>query len=152
MKAWQIRLSSLRRIAFDSNALIYFLEDREPYSTYVAQAVALMDRGHALGFVSTIVEMEILVKPIRERDASAHDRAEIFLRERPNLNVRAVDRLIARRAADIRARTRLAPLDAIIVATGLEERCDAIVGNDSMIASRSRDVGIPYIYLDDYVS
>ena len=38
---------------------------------------------------------------------------------------------------------------AIIVATALEERCDAIIGNDSIIASRL--TGIPYLYLDDYV-
>lgn len=108
-----------------------------------------MERGHALGVISTIVEMEILVKPMRERDDSAHDRAETFFRQRPNLSVRAVDRVVARRAADLRARTRLLPLDAIIVATGVEERCDAIIGNDSMIASRN--LGIPYLYLDDYV-
>jgi len=40
-------------------------------------------------------------------------------------------------------------MDAIIVATGLEDRCDAIVGNDSLIAARSQS--IPYLYLDDYV-
>ena len=150
MTTWQAQLSSFRRICFDSNALIYFLEEREPYAGLVAQGIALMELGYALGFLSTIVEMEILVKSIRERDTVAHDRAETFLRGRANLTVRSVDRIVARRAAEVRARTHLAPLDSIIVATGLEERCDAIIGNDSMIASRP--VGIPpYLYLDDYV-
>ena len=148
--AWTNKLASLRRIAFDSNALIYFLEDREPYATFVAQAITIVESGRALGFISTVVEMEMLVKPIQQRDDDAHDRAETFLRTRPNLSVRSVDRVIARRAANVRARTRLRPMDAIIVATGLEERCDAIIGNDSMIASRI--VGIPYLYLDDYVT
>ena len=74
---------------------------------------------------------------------------EIFLRQAPNLAVRSVDRVIARRAAHVRAQTRLSPMDAIIVATALEERCDAIIGNDSIIASRS--IGIPYLYLDDHI-
>ena len=98
---WENQISSLRRVAFDTNALIYF------------------------------------------------DKAEIFFRDTHNLAIRAVDRVIARRAAEVRARTRLEPLDSIIVATALEERCDAIIGNDSIIASRP--TGIPYIYLDDYV-
>ena len=146
---WENQLLALRRIAFDSNSLIYFLDDREPYVSYVAQAIAMIENGQALGFISTIVEMEILVKPLQERDRSAYDRAETFLRGRPNLTVRSVDRLVARRAADVRARTGLKPPDAIVVATALEERCDAIIGNDSIIASRQ--TGIPYLYLGDYI-
>ena len=95
---WMNQLASLRRIGFDSNALIYLLEDREPYA---------------------------------------------------DLRVRSVDRTVAQRAARVRAQTRLDPLDAIIVATALEERCDAMIGNDSFIASRS--IGIPYLYLNDYI-
>ena len=146
---WQNQLSSLRRIGFDTNALIYILEDREPYATYVSQAFRLMERGHLVGVISTIVELEILVKPMRDRDDDAQDRVETFLQQRPNLSIRPVDRMIARRAANIRARTRLLPMDAIIVATAVEERCDAIIGNDSMMAARTTD--IPYLYLNDYV-
>ena len=146
---WENQISSLRRVAFDTNALIYFLEAIEPYEPYIARAVANLEAGQTLGFVSSVVEMELLVKPIREGNAGARDKAEIFFRGTHNLAIRAVDRVIARRAAEVRARTRLEPLDSIIVATALEERCDAIIGNDSMIASRP--TGIPYIYLDDYV-
>ena len=102
-----------------------------------------------VGVISTIVELEILVKPMRDRDDDAQDRVETFLQQRPNLSIRPVDRMIARRAANIRARTRLLPMDAIIVATAVEERCDAIIGNDSMMAARTTD--IPYLYLNDYV-
>lgn len=109
----------------------------------------MMESSQAIGFISTVVEMELLVKPIREGDNIARDKAELFLRGTHNLAVRAMDRIVARRAANLRARTRLASLDAIIVATALEERCDAIIGNDSYIASRP--TGIPYLYLDDYV-
>ncbi len=147
---WTEELGSLHRIGFDSNALIYFLERRPPYSSYVAQVIAMMERGQMTGFMSTIVEMELLVKPLRERDAAGRDRIETFLRQQRNLAVRPVDRVVARRAAHVRARTRLAPLDSIVVATALEERCDAIIGNDSLIASRN--LGIPYLYLNDYVT
>lgn len=147
---WMNQLAPLRRIAFDSNALIYFLEDRQPYVNYVAQAVSLMDSGQAIGVISTIAEMELLVKPMREQNTVSLGRIEIFLQQQHNLNVRSVDRIVAQRATEVRARTRLAPLDSIIVATALEEQCEVIIGNDSVIASRA--LGIPYLYLDDYIS
>lgn len=147
---WMNQLAPLRRIAFDSNALIYFLEDRQPYVNYVAQAVSLMDSGQAIGIISTVAEMELLVKPMREQNTVSLGRIEIFLQQQHNLNVRSVDRIVAQRAAKVRARTRLAPLDSIIVATALEEQCEVIIGNDSVIASRA--LGIPYLYLDDYIS
>ena len=143
------QLAPLRRIGFDSNALVYLLEGRQPYAGYVAEIIAAMERGQTRGVLSTIVEMELLVKPLRDRNVGAQDRIELFLRQMPNLSVRPVDRVVARRAAELRARTNLSGLDAIIVATCLEDRCDAIVGNDSVIASRH--LGIPYLYLDDYV-
>ena len=146
---WANQLSAMCRICFDSNALIYFLEGQQPYCSYVAQAVAMMENGRAIGVASTVMEMELLMKPLRDGDIFGREKIEIFLRQQHNLLIRPVDRLVARRAAVVRARTRLAPLDAIMVATALEERCEAIIGNDAVIASRP--VGIPYLYLDDYV-
>ena len=148
--AWTNQLAPLRRIAFDSNALIYFLENKLPYVSYVAQAVSMMDSGQAIGVMSAVAEMELLVKPMREQNTVSLARIEVFLQQQHNLVVRSVDRIVAKRAAEIRARTRLAPMDSIIVATALEERCEVIIGNDSVIASRT--LGIPYLYLDDYIS
>ncbi len=50
----------------------------------------------------------------------------------------------------VRAVNRLTIPDAIIVAKGLEKRCEAIIGNDYGVASRP--LGIPYLYLEVYIS
>jgi len=76
--------------------LIYLLEGRQPYAAYVAEITTAMERGYVTGFISTIVEMELLVKPVREQDIAARDRIEIFLRQMPNLVVRPVNRVVAR--------------------------------------------------------
>ena len=148
---WKSRTSSLRKVAFDTNALIYYLERTEPYFEHVAMVITLMEAGQIAGVISTVAEMELLVKPMRDRDAAARDKAEAFLRGTPNLAVQLVDRVVARRAADVRARTSLPAVDSIIVATALEQRCEAIIGNDAAIASRADYVGIRYLYLGDYV-
>ena len=146
---WSREVARLRRIAFDSNALVYAADGRSPYAELVAEAIDAMRTGQAIGVISTIVEMELLVKPLRDGDQDAHERVELVLRTAPNLYIRPVDRAVARGAADIRARTMLAPMDAIIASTALQERCDAIIGNDAIFAGRLKS--IPYLYLEDYI-
>ena len=90
------------------------------------------------------------MKPLREGDHSILDRAGVFFNQTPNLLIRTCDRDIARRAALIRATTRLRLPDAIIVATALEEHSQVLIGNDAEIARRS--VGIPYLYIENYIS
>ncbi len=146
---WLQDLKAYRRVALDTSAVIYGLEDVAPYRELAQHVFALMERGLMIGMASTVVEAEVLVKPLRDGNWPNLARAELFFRDSPNLVIRGFDRAIARRAAKVRATSRMPLPDAIVVATALEERCDAIVGNDSRVASRP--LGIPYLYLDDYV-
>lgn len=100
--------------------------------------------------ISRVAELEALVKPLRENDLATADLFTLLLTKTPNILIRDVDSAVARRAAQIRARTGLRVPDAIIAATALEEKCDALIGNDAMMASRF--VGIPYLYLQNYIS
>jgi predicted nucleic acid-binding protein len=109
-----------------------------------------MERGLMMGSVSTVVEAEVMVKPLRNRDWLALDRLELFFGNSPNLIVKSFDRTIARRAALVRASSRLALPDAIIVATALEDRCEALIGNDSSMSQQT--LGLPYLHLNDYIS
>lgn len=145
---WLARLRSLRRVALDTNAVVYTLEGIEPYNTLVAHVLELMERGILTGVVSTIVEIEVLVKPLRGGDLTAVTVAEMFFRESPNLVIRGVDRGVSRRAAEIRAQTSLSLPDAIIAATALQEGCEAVIGNDLDMATHM--IGIPYILLNAY--
>ena len=149
MPAWQDQLASLGRIGFDSNAMIYLLETRQPHADYVGQAIDSVQSGSAVGVLSTTVEMEVLVKPTRDQDINALDRIEVFFANLRNFIIKPVDQTIARRAAVVRAHTRLESIDAIIAATYMEEHCDAIIGNDAVMAART--TGIRYLYLNDYV-
>lgn len=102
-----------------------------------------------VGIVSTIVEMELLVRPIREGNSRAIDQVGVLLYQIPGMTVHPVDSAIARRAANIRAATRLTAADSIVSATAADQGCDALIGNDVQVARRFRDV--PYLLLRDYV-
>ena len=142
-------MRAYHRVALDTNVVIYALEDTVPYGELVQHLFRMMERGFVTATVSTVVEAEVLVKPFRERNRLTLRKAELFFRSSPNLVIRSLDRTIARRVAQVRVGTSLSLPDAIIVATAVEERCDALIGNDASMTHHM--LGTPYLHLDDYV-
>lgn len=135
-------------MAFDTNALIDLLTQAEPHASLVAAVLERVAQGSMVGVVSTIVQAELLVKPIREGDAQVIANVEALLSQVPGLLVCPADSGVARQAARIRATTQLTLADAIIAATAVEQRCEAIIGNDREMATRFLEVS--YILLGDY--
>lgn len=140
-------LAGTTRIAFDTNAVIYYLEDIHPYGVYAAQAFSLLASGAAVGFVSTMVELETLVRPLRTRNRGLLFSIRRFFALHPNLYVTPMSSDIAQGAAQVRASTSLKAPDAIIAATAAADRCDVIIGNDRAFA---RNSALPYLVLDDF--
>ena len=147
---WLEDVRAYRRVSLDTNVVIYALEDVSPYSRLALHVLRFMARGYIAGIVSTVVEAEVLVRPLRDRDLLTLTKVRRFFGSSPGLSVRTFDRAVAMRAARVRADSQLRLPDAIIVATALEERCDALIGNDAQMAQQT--VGMPYLYLEDYVS
>ena len=147
---WTEIIHSLRRIAFDANALIYFLEGVQPHAGLVQKALWQVERGAAVGIVPTIVEMEIVVQPLREDRIDIVEHVDFLLRNVRNLAVVDIDSRIARIAAGLRAHNRLKPPDALIGAAAIAEGCDAIIGNDYEFAKRI--TGVDYLRLDHYAT
>lgn len=147
--AWSEALAGNNRIAFDTNALVYFLEDFHPYSDRVADALRMLSDGVAVGFASTIVEMEMLVGPLRQRDRRLLMTVRKFFNLQPNLHLTPLNSDIARAAAEVRAETGMKAPDAIIAATAAANRCDVVIGNDRAFAGRCP---VPYLVLDDFAA
>jgi predicted nucleic acid-binding protein len=90
-----------------------------------------------LGLVSAITASEIMVHPLRAGPEPAAT-MQLFLTAFPNLGIAPVDLAVALRAAAVRAQTGLKTPDALIVATALEHRVDAVATNDEAWATRLR--------------
>lgn len=149
VEQWERDLGRYRRIGLDTNIIIYALENKAPYDELATRLLSLVEAGHLLAVVSPAVHAEVLVGPIRRRDVRLLGKVELFFGHFPHLRIREVDGRVARRAAAIRASTQWPLPDAIIVATALEERCDAMAGNDRRLANGA--AGTPYLYLEDYL-
>jgi predicted nucleic acid-binding protein len=105
-------------------------------------------RGSVQAIISVVVELELLVKPLQERDDQTLEAVELLFQSTPGVALIPVDRLIARQAASIRAATGLGVTDAVVAATAVVSNCDAIVGNDFRFARRFGQ--IPYHLLAEH--
>jgi predicted nucleic acid-binding protein len=85
--------------------------------------------------ISVISVAEMMIRPIR---AGSQDLQLVsrFVRDFPSLHVHDVDLDVSIQGATIRAISRLALPDALIVATALLSGCEAIISNDEQWSRR----------------
>lgn len=141
-------MTAASRVCLDTNAIIYHLHRTEPYFEVVEELFGALQKGSKLAVVSTVTELELLVRPIRQDDRWELRQVRLIL-ESAGMEVVEMNRNVARLAAEQRATTGLDLPDAVIVATGIYAECDVIVGNDARCAKRVKE--IPYLLLDDLV-
>lgn len=148
MTLWD-RFTDGERVALDTSVFIYYFNRQEPYFPPCLQLMRSIESGQLRGVISTVSEMEILVEPLAQGRLQLVNDIEDLLRRLTGLDVVTVDRVLARRAAELRAETRLRGLDALVAVTAIAAGCRYLVGNDREFASRVRGVG--YLVLADYV-
>lgn len=115
--------------------------------------------------LSTIVQLELLARPVAQSDFSGVEEVLKLTEEHPNVLLRDVDRPVVFSAAWIKGKARLSTGDALVVASAVIEGCDMIIGNDrqwknlnalqgAQVAARGRNIFTvpPYLHLDDCVS
>ncbi len=118
------------RIGLDTSVFIYHIEERGPFAEAAGVAMDELANGAFVGVTSVLTLMEIAVRPLQLGRSDVAEEYEVLLANYPNLEVAAIDRPTARRAAELRARHRLRPADALQVAASLEHRATAFLTND----------------------
>lgn len=162
-EAFEERVGGLRHISLDSCACIYLLTRKEPFAAPIRGLFERADARRLAISLSRLVQMELLVHPMRSRDLRERE-VIVDLTERANgVETTDLTRSVLFLAAEIRAHTRLKTPDAIVAASAAANGCEAIVGNDKrfrdldalsgtrFMAMGSRAVTLPeYVHLDDY--
>lgn len=141
------------RLLLDTSALIaYFGTER---TTPVAAAVidGFVRSGRNPAVVSVVSITELVVRPLRAADPALADDLIRFLVHVPNLTLGDVDLALAREAGSLRATLGLAAPDALILATGLVERCGHVISNDRQWQAQLARVGsaATVVRLDDHL-
>ena len=125
-------LTSLRgnRIYLDANIWIYVLEGFADYSQSLTALFTAVDSGSLVLVTSEITLAEILVRPMKEGNATKQKTyAELIESTDGSLAV-PIERGILIRAAEIRANTKLKLPGAIHAATAMSAGCTTFLTND----------------------
>jgi predicted nucleic acid-binding protein len=140
-------------VLLDSSALLAFYTAHErahPLAKHLLGRIE-QDLDPLEAWCSTVTLMELLARPTMAGPQVAGAMLT-SLTQFPHLHLAPVDEAIAVQAAVLRAREKLGPADALVVATGLVIPCDVIVSNDDAWQRRlaARYPQIHFLYLDEF--
>jgi predicted nucleic acid-binding protein len=146
-KPWSIATltKTHKRIALDSNILIYVLEGHDQFGRLAAAVIDSIEADDVTGTMSTFGEFEVLAGPARAGDAARFERAADEIRS-IGLQMIPLHSDVAADAAWLRGTGGLRPGDAIHVGSARIAGATVIVTNDDRIAPRP---GLDVAYLAD---
>jgi predicted nucleic acid-binding protein len=148
--AWSGRIGKLSRVGIDSSVLIYHLEDIPPYADLTEALFAAVSDGSLGAVISTVSVTELFVRPFSENRFDRVSALERFLFSLPNIDLVAPDYTISREAARLRAQYGIRTPDAMILATSLKEKAEALVTNDARL-KRIKEEGLEILLLEDFI-
>lgn len=137
------------RVGLDTPVFIYHMEGTARFAEPAGVALDELAGGAFAGVTSVLTLMEIAVKPLQVGRPDVAEEYEVLLANYPNLAVAAIDRPTARRAAELRARHRLRPADALQLAACLEQGATAFLTNDRELRRVSE---FQVLVLEDFVA
>lgn len=119
-----------RRIALDTNILIYHLEDNPAWSDFTTRLFDRIETGRLNAIVSALALHEILTGVHKAGFGGEARRYENLMATFPNLSIVPFDSAIASISAELRARYGLRTPDAVHIATAIHGGAEAFVTND----------------------
>lgn len=125
-----LTLPAFGSVYVDANTIVYRVEAVQPYVEVTRPLWDALDRGTQPVVTSELSLLEVLVKPIRERNALLQQLFEGTLYGTPGLSCAPITRQVLETAADLRASINIKTPDAIHAATALVSGCTQFVTND----------------------
>lgn len=136
------------RIGLDTSVFIHQLESESRFRNPANDVFEAIAAGRCLGVTSVLTIMELLVKPLQMGRHEVADDYQLLVGMYPNLTIALIDKPIARLAAELRAKHRLSPPDALHIATCLGHGATAFVTNDRQLR---RVDELDIVLLEDFV-
>ena len=126
----QLALPTSGTVYVDTAAVIYRVEQIEPYLTAGAPLWDAVDRGDRQVATSELTLLEVLVKPLRDNDGVLVGLYRRVLLETMGVTCHPIALAVLESAARLRAHHNLTTPDAIHAATAVEAGCALFVTND----------------------
>lgn len=139
--------STTKKVYFDTNVLIYLIENNPIYWDKIVALIAELDALNCEVVTSELTLAECLVKPFAENDKQSQGVYTASIKSSDFLTVKPVTKKILIEAARLRAVFKNKLPDSIHLATAFATGCDTFVGNDKKIKA---DDSIRLLILDSY--
>ena len=135
-------LSGVSTLAFDSDCIIYFMNQDTDHDAPMIEIFLRVASSRICGLTSTITLTEGLVYAFRNGDLQIQQEYRDLLNNSNNFRLVAIDSSIAERAAELRARYNLRTPDALQVATAIDTGCEAFLTNNARHFKRVTDLRV----------
>lgn len=138
-------IAGARRVCLDTNACIFYLGQVEhPYSDMVEVALQVDDDALA-PHIPGLVYMELLGHPMQTGSEVERRVIEEFILEATGEGPKQISVEELEFAAQIKAKTRMKPPDALVAASAAVHGCDLVVTNDSDFRRLEMMYDIPFV-------
>ena len=119
-----------RRVYFDTNTIIYFLEQHEPYFVIVAPLFDMVGTGDIDALTGNITLTETLIKPLRDKNNALIQDIKSLLLDPDIFTLIELPRATFMQAAELGGKTGLRLADALHFSCAIDANCQYFLTND----------------------
>lgn len=141
-------LKGIDTIAVDTAPFIYYIEEHKDYIETIAPLFTLISQGRIIAYTSVITLIEVLAKPIQEKNEKLIAGYHELLTNSNNLILTEIDKNMAVETAKLKSKYHIRIPDALQIACGLMNDAKAFVTNDGNL-KKVKEMRI--VVLDDLV-
>ncbi len=129
-EAFVAAAAPFRKLTLDTNIFLYYLANQAPYADLVSDLLLRAIRGDVVLELPGMVQFELLIRPFRSGDPNELAVIHKLVRDHPGIESSSISDAVLQLSAEIRARTKLKPPDALVAGSAMVHRSAAIVSND----------------------
>ena len=118
------------RVYFDTNTIIYFLEQYQPYFTIVAPLFDMVGTGDIDALTGNITLTETLIKPLRDKNNALIQDIKSLLLDPDIFTLIELPRATFMQAAELGGKTGLRLADALHFSCAIGANCQYFLTND----------------------
>jgi predicted nucleic acid-binding protein len=138
-----------KRVYFDTNAIIYYLEQLQPFYEIVLPLFESIGTGEIQAYTSEFTLTEMLIKPMKENAIELVQDIKDLLLDPDLFTLTQTHQELFIKAAELGGRHGLRSADAIHFASAIENHCHYFVTNDKKFKSQQ---GVQVLMVNDYLS
>lgn len=137
-----------KRVYFDTNSIIYFLEQVAPFYKVVSPIFDEIGMDNIRALTSELTLTEALIKPLRDNNIPLVCDVKDLLLDPELFTLTKTHKKLFIHAAELGGRGGLRTADAIHFASAIENDCNYLITNDKKFKTQN---GVQVVILSNYI-